>query len=136
MKRISLVILLCIILSFGTGVLVKANENYVTPRYANLSYCHQSFYIEDDIAIAQIITQGIPNITTKITVNVTIEKKGLLGLWWKEEANWQSSTTDTSKNFEFSKEVKGGTYRCNFEVIIEGTGGSTDIITNQITATN
>jgi hypothetical protein len=67
MKRISLVILLCIILSFGTGVLVKANENYVTPRYANLSYCQQSFYIENDIAIAQIITQVIPNITTKIT---------------------------------------------------------------------
>lgn len=73
---------------------------------------------------------------SRTTVKVSIEKRALLGLWWKEEASWEASTTETNPVIEFSKEVKSGTYRCNFEITIEGTGGSADVITDQLTVTN
>ena len=136
MKKIALVLILCLMLSFGMSVISSAEEYGVNPRYANLNSCDNRFYVQDDIAIARVTVEGIYNTTSRITVNVTLEKRVLLGLWWSEEASWQDSTTNVSKTFEFRKEVKGGTYRCNFEVTIEGSGGAADVITNQITATN
>ena len=136
MKKIALVLILCLMLSFGMGVISSAEEYGVNPRYANVAFSNCLFDIQNNIAIAKVLVTGIDNVTSRITVNIKLEKRVLLGLWWSEEASWQDSTTDITKMFEFRKEVKSGTYRCNFEITIEGNGGATDIITDQITVAN
>ena len=136
MKKIALVLILCLMLSFGMGVISSAEEYGVNPRYANADICRCSLDIQGNVAIAKVLVTGIDNVTSRITVNIKLEKRVLLGLWWSEEASWQDSTTDITRMFEFRKEVKSGTYRCNFEITIEGNGGATDIITDQITVAN
>ena len=136
MKKISLVLILCLILSFGMSIVVSAEEYNINPRLNNAMSCERYFYISNDIAWARIEINSQNGVVPRTMVKVTIEKRALLGLWWKEEASWEASTTETNPVIEFSKEVKSGTYRCNFEITIEGTGGSADVITDQITATN
>ena len=137
MKKIALVLIFSLLLSFGTSIVVSA-ETYsdITPRYANAKSCLCSFVIENDILISKIQAVGIANTTSSITVKVTVEKRVLLGLWWNEYASWESTTTNISKIFEFTTQAKSGTYRCNFEVTFEGSGGNADVITQQLTATN
>ena len=136
MKKIAIILIICILFSFGTSITASAEEYDILPRYANANICERSFYIQNDNAIAYVKVVGISNVTSFITVNIILEKRALLGLWWKEEASWHSSTTDVTKTFEFTQSIGKGTYRCNFEVIIEGNGGSADVITDQITVSN
>ena len=136
MKKIAIIIILSLLLSFGMSVLASAEEYNAMPRYANVDLCKCFFDIENDVANIRVNVYGISNVTSRITVYITMEKRVLLGLWWKEEASWTDSINNTNATFNFSNEVKSGTYRCNFEITIEGTGGNADVITNQITATN
>lgn len=118
------------------SVVVSAEEYNINPRLNNAIFCERSFNISNDIAYATVEINGKSGVLSRTTVKVSIEKRALLGLWWKEEASWETSTTETNPVIEFSKEVKSGTYRCNFEITIEGTGGSADVITDQLTVTN
>ena len=136
MKKIAFVLILSIMLSFGMSIIASAEEYGVMPRLNNGITAERYFYIIGNDAVVRIEAYGITNITSRITVNVTLEKRALFGLWWKEIANWESSTTKTNHTFEFSHEAESGTYRCNFEIKFEGSGGSADIITDQLTISN
>ena len=118
------------------SIVVSAEDIGANTRYNNLGYCYRGFYIQNDMAFITIRITGMQDTSSRTTAKITLEKRALLGLWWKEEASWEASTTETNPVIEFSKEVKSGTYRCNFEITIEGTGGNADVITDQITATN
>ena len=136
MKKISFVLMLCFILSFGMNIVASAEEYAVEPRLNNASNVECSFIVQDDLAIAYILVRGYDNITSRITVNVTLEKKGLFGLWWSDVDEWTASSTYATDTFEFTKSVGSGTYRCTFEVTVEGSGGSADVYTKELTATN
>ena len=123
-------------LSFGMSIIASAEEYGVMPRYANAQKCNYYFDIENDMLLSSVNVYGISGITTRTSVKITIEKRVLLGLWWKEIASWESSTTKTNHTFEFAHEAESGTYRCNFEIKFEGSGGSADIITDQLTISN
>ncbi|MBQ7344098.1 MAG: hypothetical protein IJW53_04995 [Clostridia bacterium] len=136
MKKISFVLVLCLLLGFGMNIVVSAEEYAVEPRLNNASNIDCSFVIQNDLAIALIYVTGHTNVTSKITVKVTLEKKGLFGLWWSDVDEWSASSTNATETFEFTKDVGSGTYRCTFEVTVEGSGGSADVYTKELTATN
>ena len=71
-----------------------------------------------------------------LTVNVKLQKRALLGLWWNDVEEWNATTTDYSHSFEFVEPVGNGTYRCSFEITVEGNGGSADVVTDEITVKN
>ena len=136
MKKISFVLALCILLSLGMNVVASAEEYALTPRNNNVSNVSCLFYIQSDVAHVTVDVVGYYNVTSRISVKATLEKKGLFGLWWSNVDEWNATSTKTSDFFEFTKDVGSGTYRCTFEVTVEGSGGSADVYTKELTATN
>ena len=136
MKRISILLILCLIMSYGTGIIASAEEYAVNPRYSNLTYCTCNFTITNDVASATVYVSGYEGVTNRITVNVKLEKRALLGLIWNDVEEWNSSTTNFQQNFTFTKSVGSGTYRCSFEITVEGNNGGADVITDQKTVKN
>ena len=136
MKKISFVLVLCLLLGFGMNVVASAEEYTTTPRYNNASTIDCLFDIQNDVAYIEVNFVGYSNITYRITVNAKLEKKGLLGLWWSDVDEWTASSTNVTEHFEFTKDVGSGTYRCTFEVTVEGSGGSADVYTDEITVKN
>lgn len=136
MKKISFVLALCLLLSFGMNIVASAEEYAVTPRYNNVSDINCAFEIENDIAYISIDVIGYSGVTPRISVKATLEKKGLFGLWWSDVDEWTASSTNATETFEFTKGVGSGTYRCTFEVTVEGSGGSADVYTDEITVKN
>lgn len=136
MKKISFVLALCLLLSFGMNVVALAEEYAVTPRYNNVSNINYEFEIINDIAYISIDVIGYSGVTSRISVKATLEKKAFLGLWWSDVDEWTASSTNATETFEFTKDVGNGTYRCTFEVTVEGSGGSADVYTNEKTVKN
>ena len=136
MKKISFVLILCLVLSFGMNIIASAEEYAAEPRLNNVYQIECRFNIDNDLAKMEIFVIGYSNVTSRITVNVTLEKKGLLGLWWSDVDEWTASSTYATDTFEFTKSVGSGTYRCTFEVTVEGSGGSADVYTDEITVKN
>ena len=136
MKKISFVLTLCLFLSFGMNLVASAEEYTVEPRFNNASDVECNFSIQNDLAIISINVNGYNSVTSRITVNATLEKKAFLGLWWSDVDEWTASSTNATETFEFTKDVGSGTYRCTFEVTVEGSGGSADVYTDEITVKN
>ena len=136
MKKISFILMLCLLLSFGMNIVASAEEYAVTPRYNNVSDINCVFDIENDIAYISINVIGYSGVISHISVKATLEKKAFLGLWWSDVDEWTASSANTTKKFEFTKNVGSGTYRCTFEVTVEGSGGSADVYTDEITVKN
>ena len=136
MKRISLILILCLLFSFVTGITASAEEYSIDPRYNNVNSVVCDFVIQDNVAIANVVVIGQNNITSRISVNVKLEKRALLGLIWNDVEEWSASSNNYVNSFEFTKTVGSGTYRCSFEITVEGSNGSADVITEQITVKN
>lgn len=136
MKKISFMLVILIVLSIGTNIIASAEEYGVNPRFNNANNIKCEFYIENDVAIAITDVTGYNGSTSRISVNVLLEKKGLLGLWWKDVEEWSASSTYASDSFEFTENVGNGTYRCTFEVTVEGSNGSADTYSKTITVEN
>ena len=136
MKKISVVLILCLLFLFYTDVTASAAGSVLDPRYSNADDIKCEFEIVNDTAQINIKVIGKQGITSRITVNVKLEKRALLGLIWTDVEEWNSSVTTSSHKFVFSKSVSGGTYRCSFTVTVEGAGGSTDVHTEEKTVKN
>lgn len=136
MKKVSIILIMCLLMSFGMSVIASANEYTVEPRYNNANAISYNFCISDDNAIATVDVNGFDSVTTRITVNVKLQKRVLLGLWWNDVEEWNATTTNNRHIFEFVEPVGNGTYRCSFEITVEGNGGSADVITDEITVKN
>lgn len=77
---------------------------------------------------------GYPNITTGATINVTIKKRTLL-LFWSEVVSDSITVIGDSYANEFYYQLEDkGTYKCNVEYIVSGTGGADDVIPFEDTA--
>ena len=136
MKKISFVLALCLLLSFGMNVVASAEEYAVTPRYNNVSRVDCFFTIQNNTATISIYVLGYDSVTSRISVKATLEKKAFLGLWWSDVDEWTASSTNATETFEFTKDVGSGTYRCTFEITVEGSGGSADVYTDEKTVKN
>ena len=136
MKKISLVLVMCIIFSFAANVIASAEEYGVEPRLNNASEINCEFNVQNDVAIITAKVNGYSGTTSRISVNVLLEKRWLWGLFWTEVEEWNASSAYASDDFEFTKDVGSGTYRCTFEVTVEGSGGSADVYSKEIIVEN
>lgn len=134
MKRLSLILVFCILFSFISGINAFANEYRVEPRYNNTNMCTYGFTASDGTASAYVSYYGIEGITTEVTVNVLIEKRALLGLVWRDVEEWSVTSTDVDNYLSFSTDAEKGTYRRTFEIVFEGSNGAADIITDTLTS--
>ena len=133
MRKISLILMLCIMFSFATCVIASADDYGIMPCYNNVSGVNCDFEISNGTANAIVIYNGYAGVTSKVTAHVLIEKRALLGLIWNDVEEWTVTSTNYSDALSFDTQVGKGTYRCTFEVVFEGSGGSSDVITDEIT---
>ncbi len=88
----------------------------------------------DGTANVSVIYEGYPNITTGATINITIKKRTLL-LFWSEVVSDSITVSGESYAEEFYYQLEDkGTYKCNVEYIVSGTGGADDVIPFEDTA--
>lgn len=94
-----------------------------------------SFIISSDgTAIVSVEYDGYPNITTGATINITIKKRTLL-LFWSEVVSDSVTVSGEWYMDEFYYQLEDkGTYKCNVEYIVSGTGGADDVIPFEDTA--
>lgn len=133
MRKISLILMLCIMLSFATGVIASADDYGIMPCYNNVVNVKCDFEITNGTAAAKVIYNGYAGSPSKVTAHVLIEKRALLGLIWNDVEEWTVTSTSYNDLLLFDTQVGKGTYRCTFEVVFEGSGGSSDVITDEIT---
>ena len=94
-----------------------------------------AFTISDDgTANVYVNYDGYPNITTGATINITIKKRTLL-LFWSEVVSDSITVSGEYYSNEFYYQLEDtGTYKCNVEYIVSGTGGADDVIPFEDTA--
>ena len=136
MKKVSFILILCLLCSFCTSIVASAKGNEIAPRLNNAGTITCSFDIIDNRAICTATVSGYTSITTNISVKCTLEKRALLGLWWSDVNEWTATSSQVTDTFTFTESVGSGTYRCSFEVTVYGSGGSADVITEEITVKN
>lgn len=54
---------------------------------------------------------GYPGITTKIEIQMILQKENLWGLWWSDEANWSAIYYKDEALMSRQQKVSSGTYR-------------------------
>jgi len=69
---------------------------------------------------------GYQGITTKVTITVTLQKKGVLGLYWSDVASWTKTFNDYKGTLAPSYGVGSGTYRvCAVYTAYSGSASET-----------
>ena len=71
---------------------------------------------------------------TEATITITLKKRTLLFFWDHVMTFTLHSTEQTYSNVFYYQLTKNGTYKCEVEYCISGTGGEADIITFEDTA--
>ena len=125
-------IILFIALSIGMCFNSFAEGNSVMPRYNNTLNSSFSFLInENGEAKVNIQYHGFNEVTQGASITVKLEKRFLFA-FWNDVAEWSASSENVSDTFQFTKSVGKGTYRATIELQIYGSGGATDVITDQL----
>ena len=132
-KRIITVALL-VIMMFAMAAPSFATDSGVMPCLNNTDSTEAIFVIDDNgEAIVAYICYGYEGITSRIVVEIKIEKKFLW--WWNDVdgASWTDETTGYSLDNEHSIQLsKSGTYRAVITYTVYGSGGEADVLTNEI----
>ena len=135
MKReLSLIIATIILISSILSISVSANDN-IELFNNNAAATHTAFIIDETgLAIVSVDCLGYEGITTKIEVDVHIEKRNFLFFW--ENVRHEIYVVYVYRYFdEHTYQLNSkGTYRCTVTYTISGTGGEDDVIPYQETA--
>lgn len=93
------------------------------------------FISESGLATVYTSYSGWEGIMTDATITITIKKRSFL-LFWNEVTTktLYSTQNDYSNTFEYQLTEKG-TYKCEVEYIVSGTGGEDDVIPFEDTVT-
>lgn len=119
------------------------SEAGIMPLYNNVSDAKGSLTISSSgLLTVTNYYYGTKNITEKCVITVKIEKK-TLGIFWKDidvgSANGYWVETIYNYHYSGTRQLQlttgKGTYRATITFEISGTGGATDVITRQYTAT-
>ena len=123
-----------VLMLFAMAMPSFATENGISPRFNNLDTTEAAFVILDNgEAVVSYTCFGYTGITTKITVEIKMEKKFLW--WWNDVdgAEWVDETTKDYLHYEHTVQLsKSGTYRVSITYTVYGTAGEADVITRTI----
>ena len=132
-KRVSVFALA--LLTFVMGVVVPYRRAEAATTYNNATYTSAICNIDSSGHLDVGLTvSGIKGITTKISVELYVEKR-ILGVFWSRvnigypNNTWTDSNTGINYNNTFSTNLSSnGTYRVTVTFIVSGSGGSDDTI--------
>ena len=131
LKKLLMVLLTVAVLFTGLVTTVSAASEAV-PYYNQTSKVDTEFYIKGGVAC---VTANYSSATTltKATITVTIQRK-LWNLFWVSydigipDNVWTETKTSSSGTFYNTFNIPDtGNYRCNFTIVLEGTGGTDTI---------
>ena len=139
MKKITktLFILLLSLIMCMTSIPVFANESQgdgnqgIMPCLSHIFNTNFSFDATSDGGYAVVTYYGNDSF---VRANVTIKvEKRFLWAFWSEVSEWSSSSTQTNGNFLHTFELNGsGTYRATITLVVTGSDGTVDTITDTI----
>jgi hypothetical protein len=110
-----------------------AGDTGISPRLTNVDNVGRSFTVtSDNMANIYVSYKGRSSTFLRAELTVKIEKKFLL-VFWKDIAEWTSSSTDVTGYFANSFPADGkGTYRAKITLTVYGTNGVNDVIENTV----
>ena len=128
------VMLLITLLLFNGASTYAAAAQAVSPRYNNAVNVRTNSEISSSglLTISYSVT-GIANVTTKIEVTTTIEKR-VLGIFWSDVDISNPTNTSYNQTYNFTRSFQledSGTYRVTVLYKIYGTNGAVDEIETQ-----
>ena len=113
---------------------IYAADEMVTPRYNNTFSTGANFSINSSgLATITLNYMGFTDIATDATITCKIEKKFLW--WWNDVdgASWVDYVVGCDNVVQHTFQLsKTGTYRLSYEFVINGSGGSSDVISSTI----
>ena len=86
---------------------------------------------ENGIARVSVYFNGYNDKTTGATIKIKIQKRFLL-VFWNDVASWTDEATGYYYTNTHSTTVEKGYYRAQVENTIRGTGGTPDVITDEL----
>ena len=132
MKKILSTIICLIVLVGCIPISAFAAEPGIAPYYNNVQRTDTDFFIEDNgVATVCVSFNGFVGETTGATIVTKIEKRFLL-LFWTDVETWTDEVSGCYYSTSHSTTVKSGTYRATVEYTIRGTGGASDVITDEL----
>ena len=144
MKKLVSLLLSCVFLfgAFSTVSYAESDSAYeVMPRLNNTAITNTGFMIDDNgIATIKVSYVGYEGITTGATIKVKLQKRFLLFFWQDADIGSYGNMLQyevTGDNFyeSYSFSLSKGTYRLQVEYEIRGSGGSPDVLTEEIERT-
>lgn len=133
MKKILSVLLILLMtfncFSYSYAALPEDNE-IVQPMYSYVTQLLTDIAIENNVATCKIYAKGINGTTTKIEIDLTLQKK--TALWWSTVEAWEVNYLQYTAQHSRTFSVNSGTYRLkavykvysgtNYETITEYSG--------------
>ena len=133
MKKI-LSIVFVTVLCFSMMMPLYASSKNITPYYNNTASATAYFTIDSaGVASATLSYAGYPDYATDATITCKIEKRILW--WWSDVdgASWVDEVIGSSNVVQHTFQLsKTGKYRLSFEMVIRGTAGDPDVISDTI----
>jgi len=129
--------ILSLILVFMVLVSVLATSIQAASTYTNqTAMTNTNFYISDSgLADVAVLYEGREGLTTQAKITITISKRSFL-FFWNEVVTTTLYSTEIYYSYVYSYQLSSkGTYKCEVEYCISGTGGADDILTFEDTAT-
>lgn len=131
MKKI-LSAIVCVIVLIGCIPLSVFASEAITPYYNNVVRQSTLFDIDENgIATVKASYVGQSGVTTGATIKTKIQKRFLL-VFWSDVASWTDEATGHYYSNTHSTTVESGYYRAQVEYTIRGTGGDSDVITDEL----
>ena len=111
-----------------------ATKEAISPRYNNTFSTSANFSINDSgLATVTLSYMGYTDFATDATITCKIERK-ILFLWMPVEgASWVDNVVGFNNVIEHRFQLtRTGTYRLSYEIVVNGTAGPSDVISNTI----
>lgn len=129
--------ILSFMLVFMMLVSVFATSVQATSTYTNqTAMTNTNFYIDSTgMADVSVCYSGVEGLTTQAKITITISKRSFL-FFWNEVVTTTLYSTEIDYSYIYSYQLSSkGTYKCEVEYCVSGTGGADDILTFEDTAT-
>ncbi len=136
MKKIALMLTLCLIFSalFGVNAFAATDENGgIAPCFTNTAATNTTFDVNSDNTADVCVSYcGYPDMVSRATISIKIEKRNLF-FFWKDICTDEiiSYTEDfiDGRTYQLSG---SGKYRLTVTYTIEGPSGVADVITSEL----
>ena len=129
--------ILSLTLVFMVLVSVLATSVQAASTYTNqTAMTNTNFYISDSgLADVSVLYEGREGLTTSAAITIKISKRSFL-FFWNEVVTTTLYSNEVEYSTIYSYQLSSkGTYKCEVEYCISGTGGADDILTFEDTAT-